>query len=204
MKLTYQIIAFALLASLVGCTQSTNVLQSNEAEEYITTGLSSRDFEQAADEAAQSMLTSGAVAPVNGKKNILVISNILNDTMQNIDTDQLVKKIRIALLQSGQVKTTTAIGLGGLDNPEDQMNVVFSDLEKSNKINKSTLQKQSLTAPNMSLSGKIIQRNNRTAKGKQLIEYYFQLTLTNLSDGLGVWEGETPIRKLADKDTVSW
>jgi len=193
------IILTALIAS--GCAQTTRVLQSNEAEEYITTGLSSRDFEQAADEAVQSMLSSGAVAPVNGKKNILVISNILNDTMQRIDTDQLVKKIRIALLQSGSVKTTTAIGLNG---SEDKMNDAYGQLARSKKINKSTLKKQSLTAPNMSLSGKILQRNNRTSKGDQLIEYYFQLTLTDLSDGLAIWEGETPIRKLADKDSVSW
>ncbi|MGL1930976.1 MAG: penicillin-binding protein activator LpoB [Desulfotalea sp.] len=201
MKISYQIIALLLLAMLSGCVQSTSVMQSNEAEEYITTGLSSRDFAQAADEATQSMLSSGAVTPVNGRKNILVISNILNDTMQNIDTDQLVKKIRIALLQSGQVKTTTAIGLNG---SEDKMNDVYGQLARSKKINKKTLKRQSLTAPNMSLSGKIIQRNNRTAKGKQLIEYYFQLTLTDLGDGLAIWEGETPIRKLADKDTVSW
>lgn len=200
MKFVHILILLAAL-TLSGCAQPTRVLQSNEAEEYITTGLSSRDFEQAADEAVQSMLTSGAVAPVNGKKNILVISNILNDTMQRIDTDQLVKKIRIALLQSGSVKTTTAIGLNG---SEDKMNDAYSQLARSKKINKSTLRKQSLTAPNMSLSGKILQRNNRTSKGNQLIEYYFQLTLTDLSDGLGIWEGETPIRKLADKDSVSW
>lgn len=200
MKFVHILLLLTALA-LTGCAQPTRVLQSNEAEAYITTGLSSRDFEQAADEAVQSMLTSGAVAPVNGKKNILVISNILNDTMQRIDTDQLVKKIRIALLQSGSVKTTTAIGLNG---SEDKMNDAYSQLARSKKINKSTLKKQSLTAPNMSLSGKILQRNNRTSKGDQLIEYYFQLTLTDLSDGLAIWEGETPIRKLADKDSVSW
>lgn len=200
MKLVHILLLLAAL-TLTGCAQPTRVLQSNEAEAYITTGLSSRDFEQAADEAVQSMLSSGAVAPVNGKKNILVISNILNDTMQRIDTDQLVKKIRIALLQSGSVKTTTAIGLNG---SEDKMNDAYSQLARSKKINKSTLKKQSLTAPNMSLSGKILQRNNRTSKGNQLIEYYFQLTLTDLSDGLAIWEGETPIRKLADKDSVSW
>ncbi|CAG35317.1 penicillin-binding protein activator LpoB [Desulfotalea psychrophila] len=198
----YLIFAIAISLGLTGCVQQKTVrLQADDLGEPMTTGLSNRDFEIAANHTIQSMLGSGAVAPVNGKKNILVISHILNDTMQRIDTDQLIKKIRIALLQSGMVKTTTAIGLNGA---EDRMNDAYSQLARSKRINKRTLQKQSLTAPNMSLSGKIIQRNQRVDGGRQLIEYYFQLTLTDLSDGLGVWEGETPIRKLASKDSVSW
>ena len=198
----YIILTIAISLGLTGCAQQKTVrLQASDLDEPMTTGLSNRDFDIAANQTIQSMLGSGAVAPVNGKKNILVISHILNDTMQRIDTDQLIKKIRIALLQSGMVKTTTAIGLNG---PEDRMNDAYSQLARSKKINKRTLKKQSLTAPNMSLSGKILQRNQRVDGGRQLIEYYFQLTLTDLGDGLAVWEGETPIRKLASKDSVSW
>jgi PBP1b-binding outer membrane lipoprotein LpoB len=56
----------------------------------------------------------------------------------------------------------------------------------------------------MSLSGKIIQRNNRVDGDKQLVEYYIQLTLTDLATGLAVWEGETPIRKLGSAKGTSW
>ncbi len=195
------ILTVLLTLALTGCNQKTMVLNQGAPEGPTTTGLSNSDFELAAREAVESMLLSGAVDPVNGNKNILVISNITNDTMQRIDTDQLVKKIRVALLQSGKVKTTTAISLNG---PEDKMNAAYGSLAKSQKINKKTLKKQSWTAPNMSLSGKIMQRNVRTSKGNQLIEYYFQLSLTDLGDGLAIWEGETPISKLASSDTVSW
>lgn len=193
--------AVVLVGLISACAPETKLLTPGQSEQPVIVGLSNTDFEKAATEAIQSMLSSGAVDRTDGKKHIMVVSNILNDTMQRIDTDQLVKKIRVELLRSGKVKTTTAIGLNGA---EDQMNAVYSQLEKSKKINRDTLVKQSLTAPNLSLSGKIIQRNNRTDSGKQLVEYYFQLSLTDLSDGLAIWEGETPIRKLTGSDSVSW
>ncbi len=49
-----------------------------------------------------------------------MISRVVNDTMQRIDTDQLVKKIRIELLRSGKVVVTTAVGGAG---PEDSASV---------------------------------------------------------------------------------
>jgi uncharacterized protein (TIGR02722 family) len=131
----------------------------------------------------------------------MVVSTVLNDTMQRIDTDQLVKKIRVDLLRSGKVLTTTAIGL---DGAEDQMTQAYAELAQSRKIDRASLVKQRLTAPNMSLSGKIIQRNNRVDGDKQLVEYYIQLTLTDLATGLAVWEGETPIRKLGSAKGTSW
>ena len=191
--------AAVLLAS--GCTPKTQLLTAGSPDEPVTMGLSGSDFSQASVDAVQSMLTSGAVDRNDGKKNIMVVSSIINDTMQRIDTDQLVKKIRIELLRSGKVMTTTAIGLNGA---EDKMNTVYSQLSKSKKVNKKSVLKQSFTAPNMSLSGKIIQRNNRVNDDKQLVEYYFQLTLTDLEYGLAVWEGETPISKLGSADGTSW
>lgn len=191
--------AFVLIAS--GCTPQTQMLTPGAVDEPITMGLSGKDFEQASVDAVQSMLLSGAVDRHDGKKNIMVVSSIINDTMQRIDTDQLVKKIRIELLRSGKVMTTTAIGLHGA---EDKMNSAYSELSQSRKVDRKSVVKQAFTAPNMSLSGKIIQRNNRVDKNRQLVEYYFQLSLTDLQHGLAIWEGETPIRKIGSAKGTSW
>lgn len=196
--------AFALAAAVglaAGCTPQTQMLTQGTPDAPVTMGLSGSDFAQAASDAVQSMLTSGAVDRNDGKKNIMVVSTVLNDTMQRIDTDQLVKKIRVDLLRSGKVLTTTAIGLNGA---EDKMTQAYSELSQSRKVDRSTVVRQKLAAPNMSLSGKIIQRNNRVDGNKQLVEYYFQLTLTDLSNGLAIWEGETPIRKLGSAKGTSW
>jgi PBP1b-binding outer membrane lipoprotein LpoB len=60
--------------------------------------------------------------------------------------------------------------------------------------------KGTLVAPNMSLSGKMIQRNMELetcwlCADKDRVEYYLQLTLTDTKTGLSVWEDEQPIIK---------
>jgi uncharacterized protein (TIGR02722 family) len=194
------IVAFCFLL-MSACAPQTRLIRSDAEETAITTGLDRTDFEHAASMVTQSLLSSNTVNRNDGNKNILVISNILNDTMQRIDTDQLVKKIRIELLRSGKVMVTTAIGLHGA---EDQMNAKYSQLSESRKVNQQTVVSQSFTAPNMSLSGKIIQRDNRLANGEERIDYYFQLSLTDLKVGLAVWEDEVPITKITGGKSVSW
>ncbi len=72
-------------------------------------GLDYRDFEYAAEQAVDSFLSSplsrkpGSTAPW-----VMAISRMINDTALNIDTDQLIKKIRVDLLDSGRVMVTTA------------------------------------------------------------------------------------------------
>ena len=57
-----------------------------------------------------------------------------------------------------------------------------------------------MIAANMSLTGKMIQRNFELQGGwfssKQArVEYYLQLTLTDINTGLSVWEDVKPIIK---------
>jgi hypothetical protein len=165
-------------------------------------GLDYRDFNQAAAEAVQSMLMSGAVDKKNGERYVLAISRITNDTMQHIDTDQLVKKIRVELLRSGKVVVTTAVSANGA---EDEMSIKARELRGNDEFNQATVQKKgTMIAPDLSLSGKILQRNIRMDDGKQQVEYYFMLTLTEIKTGLAWWEGETVIGKRGSGKSVSW
>ena len=167
-----------------------------------TVGLNAGDFEKAADAAISSLLASGAVDNPNGGRYVLVISRIVNDTTQRIDTDQLVKKIRIALLRSGKVVTTTAIGL---DGAEDQMTHAARELRGNAEFDQRGVAGQGqLQAPDYSLSGKIIQRVNNIDRRTQQIDYYFQLSLTDINSGLAFWEDEYPITKLGKSRTTSW
>jgi penicillin-binding protein activator len=168
-----------------------------------TVGIDYRDFEDAASDAVQSLLSSGAVVNPDGGRYVLMISRIVNDTMQRIDTDQLVKKIRIELLNSGRVVVTTAVSG---DGAEDRANFqVREDLRGNDEFDQSRVQRRgTLVAPDISLSGKILQRNLTIDRRKQQIEYYFQLTLTDLETGLAVWENEFPIIKRASNRSVGW
>lgn len=187
---------------LAGCASNeTRYVDPAADNGPVSMGLDYRDFEKAATETVEDMLASGAVSNPNGGRYIMVVSRISNDTMQRIDTAQLTKKIRVSLLRSGKVVTTTAVGLNGA---EDEMNMAARELRNSEEFDQSGVQKKgTLQAPDLSLSGKIIQRN-RTAGDEQQVEYYIQLSLTHLSSGLAIWEGETPIIKRGSNKSVSW
>jgi len=61
-----------------------------------------------------------------------------------------------------------------------------------------------MIAPDLSLSGKIIQQNVKVSSSTQQVEYYFQLSLTDINTGLALWEGETIIGKRGSNKSVSW
>ena len=167
-----------------------------------TFGLDYRDFEYTAKQAVGSFLNSPlSRKPGSNAPWVMAISRIVNDTTLNIDTDQLVKKIRIALLNSGRVITTTAVAAGG---PEDRMSAQVRELKDSDLFNQDTVAKRgTMIAPELSLSGKIIQRTNKVG-GKQQVDYYFQLTTTNVETGLAYWEFEEVIAKLGSNSNFSW
>jgi hypothetical protein len=79
------------------------------------------------------------------------------------------------------------------------------DSDVGDEFKKDTLQaKGQLIAPELSMSGKIIQRNIRYDNDKQQVEYYFQLQLTNLTTGLRYWQNENIIGKRGSDKKVPW
>lgn len=195
------IVLSASVLVLAGCATPTRYVDPAADNGPVAMTMDYRDFEKAATDAVEGMIASGAVSNPNGGRYIMVISRVTNDTMQRIDTDQLTKKIRVALLRSGKVVTTTAVGLNGA---EDEMTMRARQLRNSEEFDQSGVQKKgTLQAPDLSLSGKILQRNQRVGDEQQ-VEYYIQLSLTDLATGLALWEGETPIIKRGSIDSVSW
>ena len=121
---------------------------------------------------------------------------------RDMNGDQLIKKIRVELLKSGKVVVTTAVSANGA---EDKMSKQARELRDDDEFNQRTVQKKGqMIAPDMSLSGKILQRNVRMDDGKQQVEYYFMLSLTEIKTGLAWWEGETIIGKRGSGKSVSW
>ncbi|MAM00381.1 penicillin-binding protein activator LpoB [Hydrocarboniclastica marina] len=192
-----------LIVTLVaGCAQRNRIVDQTTDDADTPLGLDYRDFEQAALDAVNSMLGSSIINKPREEPYVLAISRVTNDTMQRIDTSQLIKKIRIALLQSGKVVTTSAVsGDGSQDVLIDQ---VRANRDSEEFRQDTQVERGQLANPDLSLSGKIFQRNLRQDKNTQQVEYYFQLTLTDLRNGLAVWEGETPIIKRGSNDSVAW
>jgi uncharacterized protein (TIGR02722 family) len=202
MTKTLLLSGLSALLLFAGCAEKTQRIDMNNDKAGQIMGLDYRDFNEAAAKAVQSMLRSGALDKNDGDKYVIAISKITNDTMQHIDTDQLVKKIRVDLLRSKRAVMTTAVGSEG---NVDQLNQQVRELRDNDDFNqRTTAQKGQLIAPELSLSGKIIQRNISMDNGKQQVEYYFQLTLTELATGLAWWEDESVIGKRGSGKSVAW
>lgn len=205
MKASRFLVMVAAAALSAGCaSRGVEMVDTRNDRGAAVVGIDYRDFEKAASDAVQSLLASGAVSNPKGGRYVMMVSRITNDTMQRIDTDQLVKKIRIDLLNSGKVVVTTAVGAGGAED-QASFDVRGDGVRGNDEFDQSRVQRKgTLQAPDLSLSGKIIQRNIRMGGGKQQIEYYFQLTMTELASGLAVWENELPIIKRASNASAAW
>ena len=198
-----RLLPFALCAALVACSE-VRVVDLNDTREVAdmqhVMELEYRDWTQTAEDMTKSMLASGAFARV--KNPVIGIGEIKNDTMQRFDTDILTKKIRTTLINSGRAQVSTAFENN--DYAEDTSTYAVRAARGDDEYDQSTIVKKgTLVAPNMSLSGKMIQRNMKLQSGwfssvDTRVEYYLQMTLTDIKTGLSVWEDERPIIKEGD------
>jgi hypothetical protein len=191
-----KILPLALCAVLAACGGTRVVDLENERDVQTMQDvmeLEYRDWEKTATKMTESMLKSNAFAGIS--KPVIAVGDIKNDTMQRLDSDILVKKIRTTILKSGRAQIAT--NFTGEDTTSNKMR----DTRGNTEYDQSTFANTgTLVAPNMSLSGKMIQRNLKLESGwfssvDTRVEYYLQLTLTNLKTGLSVWEDEQPIVK---------
>ncbi|HXF11264.1 MAG TPA: hypothetical protein VN625_10810 [Desulfuromonadaceae bacterium] len=188
-------IAAAVTAVIISGCASAHYVETGGRENVVTVGqINIQDYIQAANASVQELLASGALDRVQNPPAVLAISRIVNNTGQQIDTDLLTKKIRVALLQSGKALTTTTMGLGG--TAEDPL---AKGMQQENEFMND--QKPS-RLPDFSLSGKIIQTLARAGSTRQST-FSFQLSLTDKS-GLAVWEGEKEITKQGSQSSVGF
>jgi len=163
-------------------------------------GLDYRDFDQAASSMVQSLVGSGALRKKDSGRYVVATGRIVNDTMQRIDTNQLMAKIEEELMNSGQVVMTSAVG-----NETDALVHEMRELRDSEEFDQGTVGKRgTLIAPELSISGKIFQRNLTYSKNRQQVEYYFQLKLTDVVSGLRYWQKEMVIGKRGSSKSVAW
>ena len=185
---------------LAGCASPQATYVDPGGPRTITTvgRINIQDYANAADTMVGSLIdgviNAGKLEAPGGQPAMLAISRIANNTGQHIDTDMLVKKIRVALNKTGKVVTTTTIGLGG--QAEDP-------LAQGIKQQSEFLQdKKNTRLPDYSLSGKIIQQRERAGDVRQS-SFVFQLSLTSKA-GVAVWEDEKTITKQGTKPTVGF
>ena len=176
---------------LPGCGSSAHYIETGGRRSIVTVGqIDIQDFGQAAEAMINSLLASGVLDRVPSPPAILAISRFVNNTSAQIDTDLLVKKIRVALNKSGKAVTRTTWGLG--ETVEDPLAKTLQDAAAAtdNRI------------ADFTLSGKIIETNARAGDVRQST-FNFQLALSD-TRGLAVWEDEKAITKQGTRPAVGF
>lgn len=186
---------------LSGCATKTRTISDAESQEIETASLSDNDFEKAAQVMVEDLLSRPIMAEKsNGKPYYVYFYGIKNDTAQRLNIKDLSSYIENELINSGKVQPTRAFG-----SDRDESIAQARDLAESSLVDKSTVKKRgTVKAYDYSLTGRIQQKDSFVDGGKKLIEYKFDLELNDTQTGTKVWGKVKNIKKLADKDTITW
>ena len=187
------------LALFTGCSTPAAYVETGSSRMVVNVGqINIQDFNSAADSMVNSLIDDfinqgKCKSSTPGEPALLAISKIVNSTSKQIETDLLVKKIRIALRKTGKIETTTTMGLGGPEDPlaaDQQKAQEFFDDKKHARL------------PDYTLSGKIIELRAKDGSTHQST-FSFQLSLTDRS-GVAKWEDVKEITKQGSTSTVGF
>ena len=176
----------ALLLLGAGCGTAAHRIEPGGSQALITVrDVNTQDWQNVAARSIQSLLASGVLNRADGRKTVVMVSEVKDRTGRQLKTTILTNKIRQALLGSGKAVTTTAVGAAGA---EDTATRQVRELENDDLFNQATVQKRgTVIAPDMSLSGEILRE--MTTSGRTEESYFvFHMVLTDLATGLAVWE----------------
>ncbi|MBM3875515.1 MAG: penicillin-binding protein activator LpoB [Verrucomicrobia bacterium] len=181
----------AVAVLLVACATGKVSRIEPTGERAVTTagGIDIKDWLTASEAMIQSLLSSGRIVTPPDSAAVMAISRIANNTTQQVDTDLLVKNIRIALNKSGKIVTTTTVGLGGTaeDPLAKELAAKRAAAGGPNRV----------PDPSYTLSGKILENRQQQGNAKTT-SYVFQLSLTDVN-GIAVWEDQKIISKYSKR-----
>lgn len=169
--------------------------------ETITTSdrLDIQDATDAAGEMSESLLASGYLGR-DGKPSIIAIDRYVNNTTQQIDRDEVLKKIRVTLNKAGVAQTLTTIDSRGETGGESNIASKFARENLDAQGNPVT---PDALVPDYALTYKILENKAKAGKIRQTT-FTFQMSLVDVRNGLAVWEDEKQVTKQGDKASVGW
>lgn len=200
-------LSLALGAALLlapGCMDRTQLVdQDNDTE--IVAGLDYKDFETAAAETVNTILSSKQVqrATKQDKTYVVAIGKVSDETPLSIDTDLITARIGEALLNDDRFALSSVFA----DRESNRDNTVSEArlVRGNDEFDQSSVQKKGqLKAPDFSITGKIIARDVKRDNGGHQYEYYFQLRMNDLATGTVLTTRETKVIKRTGKKSHTW
>jgi len=191
-----------LLAILCfGCAGTERVDLRNDTE--TTVSFDVHDVDGAVATLAQSFLAAPRLGGTPEKPMVIALGRMDNDTCQHLDTDIILQRLGEAVAESDRF-AVSAVFADRASNRDDTISDVRA-VRGNAEFNRATLQKQGqLQAPELSLSGKLTQRNVRRDNGGTRIEYFVTLKATRLSDGVALWQKSCQVVKAVAPGMPVW
>lgn len=189
MKHTGICILFIIAVSFFSCSRSVTRVDPNQS--YDLSGRwNDTDSRQVADKMISELLNSGSYkqyAETRGKKPVIIVGQIRNRTSEHIDANNYIKKLELAIFNSGIA------------------DLVESD-EFRDKLRLERAQQQDFADPNtmaqwgeetgadLMLFGEITSETD-VYNNKRVVNYVTTLFLTNMESNKRVWYGQHEIKK---------
>ena len=191
------IILFPSCGGTVGGTRDARYIEGGSEEGIVSLDkINSQDFQRAVTKLLQDLYTRGALNKAPTTPAVLFVGNVRNDTQTYFDTDLLLQSLKRDLISSGKVVISTTEGPDGV-----AQDTFAQDLRRDGELAGDPAIKR--PKPFYTLSGKIIEETSRVEKLTQK-DFYFQLTLTEMASGTGVWFGQELIAKQGKKSSVGF
>src|SRR5436190_12482748 len=101
-------LAVGTLLLLTGCETptETRTVDAKGPQAINTSAINSQDWANAADQLINSLLSGGALNNAPRTPAVLAVDRVINNTQLMVDTDLLIKKIRVALTNTGKIAIT--------------------------------------------------------------------------------------------------
>lgn len=166
-------------------------------KEFVTMGLDYNNLKTLMQGMVESLMQDPYVQKIKtSDPKIVAISDIINDTTQKIDVESLSRELTRAMRRSGKFKLTMAVARSG--GSVDGMISDARNLRENKEFNQyTTAEEGTLSAPSLSLSGKIVQNVHRMGDNKK-VDYYILLTLTDIKTGEVIWDDQKDISKMGN------
>lgn len=193
-------IIFMSCVLLISCSSGPKYIQDSKA--YSSFEIDYHDIESVITKNTKSFMKSNFMQKHNkNRKAIIAISNITNQTGEDIDVELLSRKLVRSLSNYEQIILTNAVA--GSGSSADKLIEDSRKLTQNENFNQyTTKEKGTLLSPEYSLSGKIVKQIRNIGK-KQRVDYQFLFTLNDLDSGVEVWSNDVIIMKAINKEQTT-
>lgn len=158
-----------------------------------------QDWSMLSDQVVQSMVSSGVLSRLPNQPAGMLLNPCVNTTTQQFDTDAIIKKIRIALMNTGRVEVIMADDMFG--GAEDR--IAREAQRRKDKAAGTDTDASNKNVPDVTVTAKLLEDRTRAGSTRQ-VAYILQMTLTNTATGRAVWEGEAQVVKQGERSSVGF